>query len=186
MKGSRGYIVADLTDEEMRKASLAGELFIGALGRIDADRIIAYYCSNCAKEFNNAPRIVSKSINEEVTDAHMLMEQGEYVCSECNNVIAIYKVFGTTSKEGISMKDIIGFNVVYKQERVGVVKDVVVDRSCRISLFIDTQDGNASIPWDMVLEVRDNIMLKGRLCNTCNNENLPTASFCIECGNRLK
>ncbi len=186
MKGSKGYIVADLTDEEVRKARLAGELFIGALGRIDVNRIIAYYCNNCTKEFNQAPRIVSKSINEAVTDAHMLMEQGEYICNECNSVIAIYKVFIDASKEGISIKDIIGFNAIYKQERVGIVKDVVVNRNCRILLLIDTQDGNASVPWDMVLEVGNNIVLKGKLCEICSNENFPTASFCIECGNRLR
>ncbi len=192
IKGSGGYIVADLTDEEVRRASLAGELFIGALGRIDDARIISYHCNNCGRDFNQAPRIARKSVNELVEDGYVLIEQGEYICKGCNAIIAIYKVFGKgigrKYGEDISVRDIVGSRVLYKQESIGIVSDVLVNvKSCNIVLLVDmSNDSYTNIPWESVEGIGNGVvLLKGKLCVRCKYENTPLAEFCMECGNRL-
>jgi hypothetical protein len=191
VKGSGGYIVADLTDEEVRRASLAGELFIGALGRIDDARIISYHCNNCSRDFNNAPRVVRKSVNELVAEGHVLIEQGEYICKECNAIIAIYKVFGEGISrrydEDISIRDIVGSRVLYKQESIGIVSDVLVNvKSCSIALLVDHNGNYTNIPWESVEGIGNGVvLLKGKLCARCKYESMPIAEFCMECGNRL-
>jgi len=41
LKGSGGHIVANLTEYEIKKAKLGGpDLFLGAVGRLDKDKIV--------------------------------------------------------------------------------------------------------------------------------------------------
>jgi sporulation protein YlmC with PRC-barrel domain len=187
LKGSGGYITADITDEEASKARLAGELFITALGKIDAKRIVSYHCNNCSKEFDGAPKISSDLLNEVVTEGHVLIEQGEYSCNVCSNIIAIYKIFGKRMDSGhTSIKDLLEMRVYHGDEDVGRIKDIVVDKSLRVSLVVTSDEKSINIPWESIKSINNNtIYLKGRVCSTCGYENSYIAEFCIECGNRV-
>lgn len=232
VKGSGGYILADLYDEEVGRARLAGELFIGALGRVDEARIISYYCNSCGKEFKGSPMIRSSDAGEEVAKGHLLLEQGEYVCRECNGTIARYKVFSRVSKgstptamsgadmveheslhdeagrvgrksiesnEGISLRRLVeeSASVVYKGNRIGVIKDIVVIMDGKISLLIERsngKDGNDDecndsdllLPWELVESIEyGTVKVKGKTCSKCGYENSILDTYCAECGNRL-
>ncbi|MFN4337201.1 MAG: hypothetical protein ACK4FV_06445 [Candidatus Nitrosocaldus sp.] len=168
VKGSGGYIHADLYEDEIGRARLAGELFIGALGKVDEDRIISYYCNSCSKELKGSPIIRSSDANEEVAEGHILLEEGEYACRECNSIIAKYKVFIKPSnivsdatrrrsksnyeakgvmaegKRGISLKRVIeeGVGVFYKGNRIGSIKDIVTIDGKEILLAVERDDGD--------------------------------------------
>ncbi len=172
VKGSGGYILADLDEDEIGRARLAGELFIGALGKVDEDRIISYYCNSCSKELKGSPIIRSSDANEEVAEGHILLEEGEYLCRECNGMIARYKVFmkpkGTTGstglrsgrstnhgyearmvsrdeRKGISLKRVIEerVGVFYRGKRIGSIKDIVITDGNEILLAIEVDGVDA-------------------------------------------
>ncbi len=189
LKGSGGYITADITDEEANKARLAGELFITALGKIDAKRIVSYHCNNCSKEFDGAPKISSDLLNEVVSEGHVLIEQGEYVCNVCSNIIAIYKIFGKSiDSRNISMRDILEMRVYHGDEEIGSIKDIIVDDNLRVSLVVTSDEKSINIPWESIKSIsiiNGTIYLKGRVCSVCGYENSYIAEFCIECGNRV-
>ena len=123
VKGSGGYIVADLHEDEIGRARLAGELFIGALGRVDEDRILSYYCNSCSKEIEGSPIIRSDEAREEVAEGHILLEQGDYVCRECNAIIARYKVF---KKPGKDPNAIHGVDRIRHEDDVSTSEDVII------------------------------------------------------------
>ncbi len=195
LKGSGGYITADITDEEASKARLAGELFITALGKIDAKRIISYHCNNCSSDFDGAPRISYDLLNEVVTEGHVLIEQGEYICNTCSNVIAIYKIFGKRSvdssadmsveREYMSLRHILEMRVYYGDEEIGSVKDIVVDKGLRVSLVISSGKNSINLPWESIKSIDDAVYIRGRVCGNCGYENSYIAEFCIECGSKV-
>ena len=48
LRGSGGYIMATVTDEQQRKGNLGGpDLFLATVGRIDVDKISKYFCNTC-------------------------------------------------------------------------------------------------------------------------------------------
>ncbi len=58
-------MVADVTDEEAKKADLGvGELFLAPLGRLDEQKIVKYYCKKCDAEFEKSPKIEYENPNE--------------------------------------------------------------------------------------------------------------------------
>lgn len=123
VKGSGGYILADLHEDEIGRARLAGELFIGALGRVDEDRIISYYCNSCSMEIEGSPIIRSSNAKEEVAEGHILLEQGEYVCRECNGIIARYKVFIKPSNTTSDADRVRGGKVMARHEAKGMMAE---------------------------------------------------------------
>ncbi len=60
LKGSGGYIIAHLTDEQQAKANLGGpDLFLAPIGRLESEKISVYFCNTCSKKFEGPPKIVT-------------------------------------------------------------------------------------------------------------------------------
>jgi len=95
LQGSGGYIISDLTDEQVKKADLGvGKLFLAPVGKLKEEKMIKYYCKNCEAEFSNSPKIhVEENANEQVSENLILQERGQYTCHKCNSIIGEYRVF---------------------------------------------------------------------------------------------
>jgi sporulation protein YlmC with PRC-barrel domain len=94
LRGSGGYVMASVTDDQQRKGNLGGpDLFLAPVGRINADQISKYFCNTCEKDFEGSPRIDYENPNELVADNLMLLEKGQYICSNCGSVLAEYRSF---------------------------------------------------------------------------------------------
>jgi DNA-directed RNA polymerase subunit RPC12/RpoP len=94
LKGSGGHIVADITDEQRKKADLGvGELFLAPIGRIEQNKITNYYCKNCDAEFSEAPKLDFENPNEQVAEGMILQEIGKYLCTKCDSKIGEYRTF---------------------------------------------------------------------------------------------
>ena len=95
LQGSGGYVIADLTDEQAKKADLGvGKLFLAPIGKLEENKMFKYYCNNCEKEFPNSPKIrVEEKPNEEVADNLVLVERGQYTCEQCDSIIGEYRAF---------------------------------------------------------------------------------------------
>lgn len=101
LKGSGGYVVADITDEQKQKADLGvGELFLAPIGKLETAKMLKHYCKNCDAEFDNPPKIQSESTNEEVAENLNLVERGQYTCEKCNNIIGEFRVFQKQDESG--------------------------------------------------------------------------------------
>ena len=94
LRGSGGYVIAALTDEQQSKASIGGpDLFLAPLCRMDTEKISKYLCNMCDKEYEGAPKIQYENPNEEVAPGLILVEKGRYVCNPCGTTIAEYREF---------------------------------------------------------------------------------------------
>ncbi|HZD36130.1 MAG TPA: hypothetical protein VE130_13075 [Nitrososphaeraceae archaeon] len=94
LRGSGGYVLAKITEEEQKRGNLGGpELFLAGVGRLDEKRLSKYYCNKCEKQFDGPPSIVYDNPNEDLGEGVILEEKGEYKCNKCNNTIAQYRKF---------------------------------------------------------------------------------------------
>ncbi|MEK6866921.1 MAG: hypothetical protein AABX46_05685 [Thermoproteota archaeon] len=95
LQGSGGYIIADLTEEQAKKADLGvGKLFLAPVGKLEEQKMSKHYCKNCESEFNNPPKIhLEENTNEQVADNLILVERGQYTCQQCSAIIGEYRVF---------------------------------------------------------------------------------------------
>ena len=94
LRASGGFVIAQVTDEQQRKGNLGGsDLFLTAIGRLDAERIKKYSCNTCDKEYDGSPKIEFENPNEEVAENLILAERGQYQCTVCDSLIAEYRVF---------------------------------------------------------------------------------------------
>ncbi len=94
LRGSGGYAIARVTDEEQKKGNLGGpELFLAGIGRLEEDRFVKHYCNKCEKAYEGSPALVFENPNEEVGEGVILIEKGEYKCKTCNATIAQYRKF---------------------------------------------------------------------------------------------
>lgn len=94
LRGSGGYVIARISDNEQKKGNLGGpELFIAGIGRLPKDRILKYYCNKCEKDYPTSPDLNYENPNEDVGEGVVLIEKGEYKCSVCNAVISQYRKF---------------------------------------------------------------------------------------------
>jgi sporulation protein YlmC with PRC-barrel domain/DNA-directed RNA polymerase subunit RPC12/RpoP len=94
LRGSGGYVLANVTDEEQKKGNLGGpELFLAGIGRLNEERFSKYYCNKCEKEYEGSPVISYENPNEDLGEDVTLIEKGEYKCGTCNNIIAQYRKF---------------------------------------------------------------------------------------------
>jgi hypothetical protein len=94
--GSGGYAFAfaKLTEQEEIKASLGvPQIFLGNIGRLNEARFTRYYCNKCKKEYTGCPAITYENPNEKLGENVTLIEEGEYRCKVCNNLIALYRKF---------------------------------------------------------------------------------------------
>ena len=95
VQGSGGYIIADLTDEQAKKADLGvGKLFLAPIGKLEKEKMFKHYCNVCETEFPNPPTIkLEENPNEEVAENLILVERGQYTCEKCSSIIGEYRVF---------------------------------------------------------------------------------------------
>jgi hypothetical protein len=92
--GSGGYVFAKLTEQEELRASLGvPQIFLANVERLKVDRISRYSCKKCSKEYMGPPLIKYENPNVEVGEGVVLIEKGEYKCSICDNIIALYRKF---------------------------------------------------------------------------------------------
>ena len=101
LRGSGGYVMASVTDEQQMKGNLGGpDLFLAPVGRLDSEKISKHFCNTCEKEFEGAPKIEFENPNEEVAENLILAERGQYICSSCNGTIAEYREFKKQDEAG--------------------------------------------------------------------------------------
>jgi sporulation protein YlmC with PRC-barrel domain len=94
LRGSGGYAIARVTDEEQKKGNLGGpELFLAGIGRLDENRFVKHYCNKCEKQYEGSPAVVFDNPNEELGEGVTLIEKGEYKCKTCYATIAQYRKF---------------------------------------------------------------------------------------------
>jgi sporulation protein YlmC with PRC-barrel domain len=100
LRGSGGYAIAKVSDDEQKIANLGGpELFLAGIGKLDKDRFKKYYCNKCEKEYQGAPDLEFENPNEDLGENIILKEKGEYKCKTCNYTIAQYRKFDESKKE---------------------------------------------------------------------------------------
>jgi len=101
LRGSGGYVMATVTDEQQMKGNLGGpDLFLAPIGRLDENKITKHFCNTCEKEFEGPPKIEFENPNEEVAENLVLAERGQYICKACNASIAEYREFKKPNEEG--------------------------------------------------------------------------------------
>ena len=94
LRGSGGYVLALVTDDQQSKGNLGGpDLFLAPIGRLDAEKIKKYSCNTCDKEYDGGPKIEYENPNEEVAENLILAERGQYLCTICGSAIAEYREF---------------------------------------------------------------------------------------------
>lgn len=100
LHGSGGYVIANITEEQAKKADLGvGKLFLAPIGKLKEKEMIKHYCKVCEEEFNSPPKIHLEENNcEEVANNLVLVERGQYNCQKCNSTIGEYRVFETQDK----------------------------------------------------------------------------------------
>jgi sporulation protein YlmC with PRC-barrel domain len=99
LRGSGGYAIARVTDDEQKKGNLGGpELFLAGIGRLEEDRFVKYYCNKCEKAYEGSPSLVFENPNEELGEGVTLIEKGEYKCKTCSATIAHYRKFDASAQ----------------------------------------------------------------------------------------
>ena len=94
LRGSGGFVIAQVTDEQQSKGNLGGpDLFLAPIGRLDVESIKKYTCNTCDKEYEGGPKIEYENPNEEVAENLILVERGQYLCTTCGSPIAEYREF---------------------------------------------------------------------------------------------
>ena len=101
LRGSGGFVMAKITEEQQRKGNLGGpDLFLAPVGRLDENKISKHFCNNCEKDFEGSPKINFENPNEEVAENLILVEKGQYLCKKCDSTIAEYREFKKPDQEG--------------------------------------------------------------------------------------
>jgi sporulation protein YlmC with PRC-barrel domain len=94
LRGSGGYVLALVTDEQQRKGNLGGpDLFLAPIGRLDAEKIKKFSCNTCDEEYEGGPKLEYENPNEIVAENLILFEKGQYLCTTCGSTIAEYREF---------------------------------------------------------------------------------------------
>ena len=94
LRGSGGFIMATVTDDQQRKGNLGGpDLFLAPVGRLDSENISKHYCNTCEKEYEGSPKIEYENPNEIVAENLVLLEKGQYICTTCGSILAEYRNF---------------------------------------------------------------------------------------------
>ncbi len=100
LRGSGGYVMAKVTDQQQSKGNLGGpDLFLAPIGRLNSEQISKYSCNSCEREFEGSPNIEFENPNEEVAENLILVERGTYTCNECNGTIAEYREFKKSDEQ---------------------------------------------------------------------------------------
>ncbi len=77
LRGSGGYVMAKVTDQQQSKGNLGGpDLFLAPIGRLESEQISKYFCNSCERDFEGSPNIEFENPNEEVAENLILAERG--------------------------------------------------------------------------------------------------------------
>jgi len=125
LRGSGGFVIAQVTDEQQSKGNLGGpDLFLAPIGRLDVESIKKYTCNTCDKEYEGGPKIEYENPNEEVAENLILAERGQYLCTTCGSPIAEYREFRKQNElddvgnaKPIEMQTEIGQEVINEDQR---------------------------------------------------------------------
>ncbi len=138
LRGSGGYIIASVTDEQQRKGNLGGpDLFLAPVGRIEIDRISKYFCNTCEKDYEGSPKIDYEIPNELVAENLILLEKGQYLCTNCGSVLAEYRNFskpnenaevGLAQPQSISIQNLVEPSTSYMPEQPASYESVLPPR----------------------------------------------------------
>ena len=100
LRGSGGYIMAVINEDQQRKGNLGGpDLFLAPVGRIDSEKISKFFCNTCEKDYEGAPQIRFENPNETVAENLILVEKGQYICTTCSSTLAEYREFKKPQEE---------------------------------------------------------------------------------------
>lgn len=103
LRGSGGFVMAQVTDDQQRKGNLGGpDLFLAPIGRLDVQLISKYFCNTCEKDYEGGPKIEFENPNEEVAQNLILKERGQYICTTCGSTIAEYREFQKDGEVGLA------------------------------------------------------------------------------------
>ena len=189
LRGSGGYAIARITDEEQKKGNLGGpELFLAGIGRLDEDRFVKYHCNKCEKEYDGAPVVHYENPNEELGEGVMLIEKGEYKCKTCSSTIAQYRKFDAPAQQEtqvqaprvqqaapdlvvaptaaaasdsfIPVQSLVGLSA-YDSEAmlIGKVEQIGLSREAG-SAKITLKIGDRQVSWDGISKIGDIVLLK--------------------------
>ena len=137
LRGSGGYVMAQVSDEQQRKGNLGGpDLFLAPIGRLDEYTIKKYSCNMCDKEYDGSPKIEYEHPNEQVADNLILVERGQYLCIECGSPIAEYREFQKSDESS----------------DIGNAKPTEVSAEIFQELNNDTQEDSESIMNEIISE----------------------------------
>ena len=136
LRGSGGYAIAKVSDDEQKKANLGGpELFLAGIGKLDKDRFKKYYCNKCEKEYQGAPNLEFENPNEDLGENIILKEKGEYKCKNCDYIIAQYRKFDE-SKDNTNVES-------KKEVQEGGEREVEQEQD-RVNEVLETENRNES------------------------------------------
>jgi sporulation protein YlmC with PRC-barrel domain len=117
LRGSGGYAIARVTDDEQKKGNLGGpELFLAGIGRLEEDRFVKYYCNKCEKAYEGSPSLVFENPHEELGEGVTLVEKGEYKCRTCSATIAHYRKFDASAQTTQQQETTTNIGTVQAQE----------------------------------------------------------------------
>jgi len=140
LRGSGGFVIAQVTDEQQRKGNLGGpDLFLAPIGRLDVEDIKKYTCNTCDKEYEGAPKIEYENPNEEVAENLILAERGQYLCITCGSSIAEYREFKKPNELGdVGSAKPIEIETAIAQEVVNEVQQESDDQYHAFDDFMET------------------------------------------------
>lgn len=190
LRGSGGYAIARITDEEQKKGNLGGpELFLAGIGRLDEDRFVKYHCNKCEKEYEGSPGVHYESPNEELGEGVTLLEKGEYKCKTCSSTIAQYRKFDAPAQQPVQapateqvpaspdivvapatavasdsfipIQSLVGMSA-YDSEAVliGKVEEIGLSRESG-DAKIAIKIGGRQVSWEGISKIGDIVLLKG-------------------------
>jgi len=139
LRGSGGFVLAQVTDEQQRKGNLGGpDLFLAPIGRLDVESVKKYTCNTCDKEYEGCPKIEYENPNEEVAENLILVERGQYLCITCGSPIAEYREF----KKPNELAEVGNANPVAPQTEIGqeVMNEVQQQSDDQYNAFDDFRE----------------------------------------------
>jgi sporulation protein YlmC with PRC-barrel domain len=204
LRGSGGYVMATVTDEQQMKGNLGGpDLFLAPIGRLDDNKITKHFCNTCEKEFEGPPKIEFENPNEEVAENLVLGEVGSAKPLDVNATTAptveattaptveattaptveattAPTVEATQPGSAASVSSIEGRSVIDENaNKVGTAKQVGIDGNTQSMVLVITKnDGTeGSIPWAAIKKVGE-VVLLGKPEETA----VAQPGKCSECG----
>src|ERR671929_199744 len=104
LRGSGGYVLANVIDEEQKKGNLGGpELFLAGVGRLNEDRFSKYYCNKCEKEYEGSPVISYENPNEDLEDSSSPQDHNQSTEVSWDNISKIGDIILVLGKKGEAM-----------------------------------------------------------------------------------